>query len=148
MIARSIADLLQSGHTSSEPCAGRKVHGAAAALIRTVQPMHTPFIERIRHPDPAGAGYAQQEQDIRAARAQGGIEFAIEPGKRAEIRVPPGERPVVHVLEGAVRFEGDDTAATAGDVVWFCAATERGILGIQADVPARGVVVLERRAAP
>ena len=126
----------------------RKVQGAAAALIRMVQPMHIPFVERIRHPDPAGAGYAQQEQDIRAARARGGIEFAIERGKRAEIRVPPGERPVVHVLEGAVRFEGDDTAASAGDVVWFSAAMERGILGIQADVAARALVVLERRGAP
>jgi redox-sensitive bicupin YhaK (pirin superfamily) len=117
-------------------------------LIRSVHSMHTPFIERIRHPDPDGAGYARLEQDIREARAQGGVEFAIEAGKRAEIRVPPGERPVVHILEGSVRFEGDDTSAAAGDVVWFCAAHERGVLGIQADAPARGLVVLERRGAP
>jgi hypothetical protein len=46
-------------------------------------------------------------------------------------------------LEGAVRFEGDDTPAGEGDTVWFKPAPqdETALLGIQADRLTRGILV-------
>jgi quercetin dioxygenase-like cupin family protein len=101
------------------------------------------FIERIEHQHSGnGAGYAGREQHLREAQA-GGKEVRIEAGKRAEFHVPAGARAVVHVLEGSVRFEGDDTQAVAGDVVWFKPAAQGGpsLLGIEADTAARALVV-------
>lgn len=100
------------------------------------------FVDRIRHGEPRGQGFAAQEQEIREA-LNAGVEFAVEAGKRAEFEVPPGAHPVVYVLEGSVRFEGDDTAAFAGDVIWFRKANEAGLVAVQADAPARGVLVHE-----
>ena len=75
-------------------------------------------IEAIEHLDQRGAGYAEHEQRLRRAYSAG-REFRIEAGKRAEFTIAAGERAVVFVLEGAVRFEGDDTAAGEGDTIWF-----------------------------
>ena len=99
------------------------------------------FIESI-HRGADEMGKADDEQRIREARATG-HEIRIEAGKRAEFRVAPGSRPVVHVLEGAVRFEGDDTAAMAGDSVWFKPAPDNGeesIIGIEADAAFVGLL--------
>jgi hypothetical protein len=99
------------------------------------------FIDSIHH----GAdqmGKADDEQRIREAMASG-KEIRIEAGKRAEFRVPPGSLPVVHVLEGAVRFEGDDTSALAGDSVWFKPVPpggEEGVIGIEADAAFVGLL--------
>ena len=106
------------------------------------------FIERIRHPEPQGAGFTANEQELRTAMGAG-QEFMVEAGKRTEFEVPPGSKPVVYLLEGSVRFEGDDTSAMAGDVVWFRAANEKATVGIEADARARGVFVSDApRAAP
>jgi hypothetical protein len=96
--------------------------------------MNLLFIESI-HRGAGPMGKADDEQRIREALA-GGREIRVEAGKRAEYRVPPGSRPVVHVLEGSVRFEGDDTPAAAGDSVWFKPVPEggeEGVIGIEAD---------------
>jgi redox-sensitive bicupin YhaK (pirin superfamily) len=99
------------------------------------------FIDSIHHAADE-MGKADDEQRIREAMATG-HEIRIEAGKRAEFRVPPGSRPVVHVLEGAVRFEGDDTSAMAGDSVWFKpvpAGGEEGVIGIEADAAFVGLL--------
>ena len=103
------------------------------------------FVDHIRHAEPRGSGFAALEQELREA-LDSGQEFAVEAGKRAEFDVPAGAHPVVYVMEGSVRFEGDDTAASAGDVVWFKPAGEGAQVGVEADAPARGVVVF--RSAP
>ena len=99
-------------------------------------------IEIIQHRDNRGAGYAEHEQRLRRAYCAG-REFRIEAGKRAEFTIAAGERAVVFVLEGAVRFEGDDTAAGEGDTIWFKPAPsgEPAVLGVEADLPARGILV-------
>jgi redox-sensitive bicupin YhaK (pirin superfamily) len=100
-------------------------------------------IERIRHPEPRGAGHEQFEAQYRKALADG-HEIRVEAGKRAEFEVPAGNRAVLYVLEGSVRLEGDDTPATEGDVVWFRAAPideEEAVVGVEADTPFRGVLV-------
>lgn len=100
------------------------------------------FVESIQHASGDGSGYADQEQRLRAARAAG-CEFAIDAGKRAEFTIDPGDRAVVYILEGSVRFEGDDTAALAGDTVCFKPAPggEAATLGVEADTPVRGILV-------
>ncbi|MGE5096505.1 MAG: pirin family protein [Betaproteobacteria bacterium] len=68
------------------------------------------------------------------------LDVSIKQGKRVEIDVAPGERSFVYLLKGGVRFEGDDTAAAAEDVVWFAVAPdcgERVVLGVEADTPSR-----------
>lgn len=104
------------------------------------------FIERITRPEPNGAGYEQYEQRYRRV-LQDGREIAIEAGKRAEFDVPSGTPATVYVMEGAVRFEGDDTAAGPGDVVQFRPASEQAFVGVQADTPFRGVIQLGDAAA-
>ena len=104
------------------------------------------FIESI-HRGAEAMGKADDEQRIREARA-GGKEIRIDAGKRAEFRLPAGAQPVVHVLEGAVRFEGDDTSAMAGDSVWFTAVPEggeEGIIGIEADAAFVGLLATRPR---
>ena len=104
------------------------------------------FIDSI-HRGGDAMGKADDEQRIREARASG-KEIRIEAGKRAEFRMPPGAQPVVHVLEGAVRFEGDDTAAMAGDSVWFKPVPEggeEGVIGIEADAPFVGLLATRPR---
>ena len=100
------------------------------------------FIERVAHNEPRGGGYEQFEQMYRQALADG-REVRIDAGKRAEFGVRAGERAVVYVMEGSVRFEGDDTAAGPGDVVVFRRAGEGegATVGIEADVPFVGVLV-------
>ena len=101
-------------------------------------------VERIRRPQPQGAGFEQLESQYRRV-LQSGREIRIEAGKRAEFPIAAGERAVLYVIEGAVRFEGDDTAAGAGDIVWFKPPGERdedARLGIEADFPFRGVLAL------
>lgn len=103
------------------------------------------FIESIEHRDgeaPADAEHAQRMTQAYTA----GREFTIEAGKRAEFEVEPGARAVVYLLEGAVRFEGDDTPAGEGDTVRFRPAPpdESALLGIQADRAARGILVAGR----
>jgi redox-sensitive bicupin YhaK (pirin superfamily) len=100
------------------------------------------FIERIAHNEPHGGGYEQFEQMYRKALACG-REVRIEAGRRAEYDVPPGERAIVYVMEGSVRFEGDDTEAGPGDVVIFktAAAGERAKVAMEADLPFTGVLV-------
>lgn len=100
------------------------------------------FIEAIHHTGRDGSGYAQREQRLREARAAG-REFHIEAGKRAEFEIDPGKRAIVHILEGSLRFEGDDTAALAGDTVCFRPAPpeETAMLGVEADTPVRGILV-------
>ena len=73
----------------------------------------------------------------------GGREVRIDAGKRAEFDVPAGERAVVYVMEGAVRFEGDDTGAGPGDVVVFRRAQpgEGAKVAIEADMPFVGILV-------
>ena len=101
-------------------------------------------VERIRRPEPQGAGFEQLESQYRRV-LQSGREIHIEAGKRAEFPVAAGERVVLYVVEGAVRIEGDDTAVGAGDIVWFKAPgthDEEARLGIEADTPFRGVLAL------
>ena len=103
---------------------------------------HRPlFIESIRKAG-GDAGYADEEQRLRQAQAAG-REFRIDAGKRAEFMIDPGQRAIVHILEGSVRFEGDDTAALAGDTVWFkpAANDEIGFVGVEADTPVRGILI-------
>jgi redox-sensitive bicupin YhaK (pirin superfamily) len=96
-------------------------------------------IESIEHAD--GKGDARHAQRLRQAH-DAGYEFRIEAGKRAEFSIGPGDRAIVYVLEGSVRFEGDDTPAVEGDTVWFKpAAREAALVGVQADRPARGILV-------
>lgn len=99
-------------------------------------------IDSIEHLRTDGSGFARHEQRLRHAY-NAGREFRIEAGKRAEFTINPGERAVVFVLEGSVRFEGDDTAAGEGDTVWFKPAPreEAALLGVEADRPARGILV-------
>jgi redox-sensitive bicupin YhaK (pirin superfamily) len=100
------------------------------------------FVDHIVRPEPNGAGYEQLEQRYREV-VSGGREIRIEAGKRAEIAVGAGQRAVVYVMEGSVRFEGDDTAAGAGEVVYFKPVREPDAkLGLQADFPFRGVVMI------
>ena len=98
------------------------------------------FIDSI-HRGQDAMGKADDEQRIREAMS-GGREIRIEAGKRAEFRMPGGSRPVVHVLEGAVRFESDDTSALAGDSVCFRAVPEgeEGVIGIEADAAFVGLL--------
>ena len=100
------------------------------------------FVERVTHPEPHGTGYEQFEQMYRRVLAAGS-EISIDAGKRAEYEVPRGERAVLYVMEGSVRFESDDTEAGPGDVVELRAAPFEGrpVLGLQADLPFRGVLV-------
>ena len=106
------------------------------------------FIDSI-HRGADAMGRADDEQRIREARA-GGREIRIEAGKRAEFRMPAGSQPVVHVLEGAVRFESDDTQAMAGDSVWFRAVPEgeEGVIGIEADAPFVGLLATRPQGPP
>ena len=99
-------------------------------------------IESIEHLDQRGAGYAEREQRLRRAYSLG-REFRIAAGKRAEFPIAPGDRAVVFLLEGAARFEGDDTAAGEGDTIWFKPAPpgEPAMLGVEADLPVRGILV-------
>ena len=104
------------------------------------------FIERVAHNEPHGGGYEQFEQMYRKALACG-RELRIDAGKRAEFSVAAGERAVVYVMEGSVRFEGDDTEAGPGDVVIFQPAGARDAkVGMQADMPFAGVLVMGRDA--
>lgn len=100
------------------------------------------FVERVARNEPHGGGYEQFEQRYRQAMA-GGREVRIDAGKRAEFDVPAGERAVVYVMEGAVRFEGDDTGAGPGDVVVFRRAQpgEGAKVAIEADMPFVGILV-------
>ena len=61
----------------------------------------------------------------------------------AEYPVAPGQRAVLYALEGAGRIEGDDTAAGEGDTVFFKppAGGEQAMVGVEADMPFRGVLV-------
>ena len=100
------------------------------------------FIESIEHQGHEAIDDAEHAQRMAQAYTAG-CEFCIEAGKRAEFTVEPGACAVVYLLEGAVRFEGDDTPAGEGDTVWFKPAPqdETALLGIQADRPARGILV-------
>lgn len=99
------------------------------------------FIESIEHRDGGALDDAEHARRMTQAYTAG-REFSIEAGKRAEFEVEPGARAVVYLLEGAVRFEGDDTPAGEGDTVWFKPAQqEPAQIGIQADRPARGILV-------
>ena len=100
------------------------------------------FIESIHHAGGRGKGYAEQEARLRQAR-EAGRAFRIDAGKRAEFSIDPGERAIVFILEGRARFEGDDTAALAGDTVCFRPAPreEGGTLGVEADSPVHGILV-------
>jgi redox-sensitive bicupin YhaK (pirin superfamily) len=105
------------------------------------------FIERVAHNEPHGGGYEQFEQMYRQALACG-REVRIEAGKRAEFDVPAGNRAIVYVMEGSVRFEGDDTEAGPGDVVIFRPAGEDDArVAMEADLPFSGVIVTGREAA-
>lgn len=107
------------------------------------------FVDRVTRPEPHGAGFAQFEGEYRKALERG-TEIRIDAGKRGEYPVAPGEGAVLYVLQGAVRFEGDDTPAGEGDTVWFkpAAAGENAArLGIEADMPFRGVLVTGRGGA-
>ena len=99
------------------------------------------FVDRIVRPEPHGTGYEQFEQRYREAMRDG-REVRVAAGRRAEYDVPAGSGAVVYVVEGAVRFEGDDTQAGPGDIVWFRAADRDGaVLGIEADAAFRGFLV-------
>ena len=100
------------------------------------------FVDRIVRPQPNGSGYQPLEQAYREVLAEG-REVRIEAGKRAEYKVPNGARAVVYVMEGAVRFEGDDTGAGPGDVVVFRRAQpgEGAKVAIEADMPFVGILV-------
>ena len=105
------------------------------------------FIERVAHNEPHGGGYEQFEQMYRQALACG-REVRIEAGKRAEFDVPAGNRAIVYVMEGSVRFEGDDTEAGPGDVVIFRPAGEVDArVAMEADMPFAGVLVTGRETA-
>jgi redox-sensitive bicupin YhaK (pirin superfamily) len=108
------------------------------------------FVERVARNEPHGGGYEQFEQMYRRALSDG-REVRIAAGKRAEYDVPAGKQAVVYVMEGSVRFEGDDTAAGPGDVVTFQAAQpgEGAKVAMEADMPFVGVLVTgnEPRAA-
>jgi redox-sensitive bicupin YhaK (pirin superfamily) len=107
------------------------------------------FVDRMLRPEPNGAGYEQLEQRYREVLGAG-REVRLEAGKRAEFDVPQGQQAVVYVIEGAVRFEGDDTGAAAGTVVYFKPAGDPDAkLGLEADMPFRGAVAIGApRASP
>ena len=88
------------------------------------------YVERISHNQPRGA--VPQGREIR-----------IEAGKRAEYPVAAGQQAVLYVIEGSVRLEGDDTAAGEGDTVYFKppAPGDEAMVGVEADMPFRGVLV-------
>lgn len=99
------------------------------------------FIERVAHNEPHGGGYEQFEQMYRKALACG-EEVRIEAGRRAEYGVPAGHRAIVYVMEGSVRFEGDDTEAGPGDVVIFRPAADGdAMVAMEADLAFAGVLV-------
>lgn len=87
------------------------------------------YVERISHNQPALQGR----------------EISIEAGKRAEYPVPAGRQAVLHVIEGSVRLEGDDTAASEGDTVYFKppAPGDQAMVGVEADLPFRGVLITD-----
>lgn len=100
------------------------------------------FPERIVRPTPNGSGYEQLEQRYREVLCRG-REIRIDAGKRAEYDVPAGQQAIVYVMEGSVRFEGDDTQAGPGEVVYFRIAQEpESKVGLEADLPFRGTLVI------
>ena len=107
------------------------------------------FVERVARNEPHGGGYEQFEQRYREALARG-REVRVDAGKRAEYEVPAGELAVVYVMEGAVRFEGDDTGAGPGDMVIFHRAQpgEGARVALEADMPFVGVLVTGGEAPP
>jgi len=107
-------------------------------------------IERIRRPQPNGAGFPQLEAQYRRLLHEG-REIRIAAGKRAEYPIPAGNRAVVYVMEGNVRFEGDDTAAAEGDIVWFkpsSADSAAACVAVEADTPFRGMLMTLPREHP
>lgn len=94
-------------------------------------------IDRIQHGKGEGARHARLPPDLL-------FDVRIDAGKRTELRVPPGRHTCLHVIEGSVRIEGDDTPATEGDIVWFKPAAGDGeavMLGLEADTQFRGRVL-------
>ena len=66
------------------------------------------------------------------------LDLRIQGEKRVEIEVPAGYRSFLYVLSGHGRIEGDDTAVSDEDVVWFkpaqADAKEGTVLGLEADI--------------
>jgi quercetin 2,3-dioxygenase len=66
------------------------------------------------------------------------LEARVQRGKRVELEVPQGHRAFLYVVSGSGRIEGDDTAVTDEDVVWFKPvpddSAERAVLGLEADI--------------
>jgi redox-sensitive bicupin YhaK (pirin superfamily) len=71
------------------------------------------------------------------------LDVRVQGEKRVEIDVPPGYRAFLYVVSGHGRIEGDDTAVTDEDVVWFqpapAKAAERTVLGLEADIDLRAL---------
>jgi redox-sensitive bicupin YhaK (pirin superfamily) len=66
------------------------------------------------------------------------LDVKLQGEKRVELMAPPGTRAFLYIVSGHGRIEGDDTAVTDEDVVWFkpvpSDAKERAILGLEADI--------------
>ena len=66
------------------------------------------------------------------------LDLRVQGEKRVEIEVPNGHRAFLYVLSGHGRIEGDDTAVSDEDVVWFKPAQgdakEGTVLGLEADI--------------
>lgn len=71
------------------------------------------------------------------------LDVRVQGEKRIEIEVPAGYRSFLYVVSGHGRIEGDDTAITDEDVVWFkpapSNASERTVLGLEADIDMRAL---------
>src|SRR5258706_4846654 len=71
------------------------------------------------------------------------LDVKLQGEKRVELVAPPGTRAFLYVVAGHGRIEGDDTAVTDEDVVWFkpvsADAKERAVLGLEADIDMRAL---------
>jgi redox-sensitive bicupin YhaK (pirin superfamily) len=69
------------------------------------------------------------------------LDARVRGGRRIELGVPRGYRAFLFVLEGSGRIEGDDTAVKDEDVVWFRPPEGEAVLGLEADIDMRALLV-------
>jgi hypothetical protein len=70
------------------------------------------------------------------------LDVRVEGERRVELPVPAGWRAFLYVVEGHGRIEGEDTAVTDQDVVWFKLAPSGGDpchVGLEADIALRAL---------
>jgi redox-sensitive bicupin YhaK (pirin superfamily) len=107
-----------------------------------------------RAPVARGAGYEVQvhsgrhegvvnSRPISAARTL--LAIRVDGEKRIGLAVPAGQRAFLVVVSGAGRIDGDDTAVSTDDIVWFKSVDgdEPVLLGLEADVELRALLYSE-----